>query len=787
MNSAIAAVDRYGNVTGISQGFVQIKAASIDDPTKFALFDVTVQSEISSHKEITLFSIEDAAGAINGTDILVNIPEGIDTSSLVASFNTTGKKASINGVPQISGMTPNDFTSPVVYTVTAADLTEKQYKVTVNKVSNKKDLIKFSLVNPSAEGKISSFLAARTIVPLNNGYYSITEHRDNSVALVVPDGSDLSSLTAAFETNGSKVYVNEVEQTSGVSVNDFSSPVIYRVMAQDGTYKDYIVTVYKNPADAVVTPYNEVTGKSMKYVAYSSQVLNPGDNLTAWYRYSNVNGARYWIAPKAFISDNVLVNGNYANINSDPTIQTVGDFDQRKVDLRQKMLANPEDSTYLNWPNIKTLMAQNIDFANSQSVDDAMRRLKENNIDPIVEMHFTDVAYTTEREKWQKSWQTWQMIYATVFYLSKHYGIYMFEGPNEPEQGIKEIADAATPQEREEAVQKLQLLLKIYSDAIRSAVNDANTINHNHLMPIFAAPTTSTANNDITKATLRGNRTDYHGTTVDFNIVDYFVKHLYTYRVNAFENDFEVLKQMMREHTPNGQLLPIIYTEFNYSGYANMKDMDMTFDDPDVIQAEASTWQSSMENGMYGMYQFKYAEKYNGQNRNFMHYQFDKPRDPAKNIALNKPVTTDSSDSTNIDKVVDGNAADGSAWISGSSTSHSFVIDLQSSQPIRFFAIDLGDAYYSTNLRAYTNIYGNFKLEYSEDQSSWTEIPESVVASNSVNTRSGNLESPITARYIKFTATTSKAQSIKVRDIFLSSDYGYFDIGGPLKSAEVTL
>lgn len=786
MNSAIAAVDRRGQVTGISPGTVQIKAASVDDPTKFALFHVTVQAEVSSDKELTAFSIGNAAGAINGTDIRVDIPEDTDTSGLIASFHTTGKTVSINGVPQISGITPNDFTSPVVYTVTAADLTEKSYTVTVNKVSSNKDLIQFSLIAPSVEGTIRSFLTARTIDPLDSGYYSITDHMDNSVALVVPDETDVRSLTADFETNGGKVYVNGVEQISGVSVNDFSSPVIYRVVAQDGTYKDYIVTVYKNPAEAVVTPYNEATGKSMKYVAYSSQVLNPGDNLTAWYRYSNVNGARYWIAPKTFISDNVMVNGNYANINSDPTIQTAADLDQRKADLRQKMRANPEDSTYLNWPAIKSLMARNIDLANSQSVDDAMRRLLENNIDPIVEMHFTDVAYATESEKWQKSWQTWQMIYATAFYLSNRYGIYLFEGPNEPEQGIKEIANAATPQEREEGVQKLQLLLKIYSDAIRSAVSDANAINQTDLTPIFAAPTTSTANNDITKATLRGNRTDYRGNTVDFNIVDYFVKHLYTYRVDTFENDFEMLKQMMREHTPDGQLLPILYTEFNYGSYANMKDSNLTFDDPDVVQAEASTWQSSMENGMYGMYQFKYAEKYNGQNRNFMHYQFDRPRDPAKNIALNKPVTTAGSDSANIEKVVDGNAADESAWISGSGTSHSFVIDLQSSLPIRFFAIDIGDAYYSTAQKAYTNIFGNFKLEYSEDQSSWTEIPESVVASNSVNTRSGNLESPITARYVRFTATTSNAQSVKVRDIFLSSDYGYFDIGGPLKSAEVT-
>lgn len=50
-------------------------------------------------------------------------------------------------------------------------------------------------------------------------------------------------LVMSFETNGSKVTVNDVEQVSGKTVNDFSVPVKYKVHSGSGTTKEYIVSV----------------------------------------------------------------------------------------------------------------------------------------------------------------------------------------------------------------------------------------------------------------------------------------------------------------------------------------------------------------------------------------------------------------------------------------------------------------------------------------------------------------------------------------------------------------
>lgn len=51
------------------------------------------------------------------------------------------------------------------------------------------------------------------------------------------------ALTATFSTTGARVTVGGIEQVSGVTVNDFTNPVRYRVSAEDGSVHDYTVRV----------------------------------------------------------------------------------------------------------------------------------------------------------------------------------------------------------------------------------------------------------------------------------------------------------------------------------------------------------------------------------------------------------------------------------------------------------------------------------------------------------------------------------------------------------------
>ena len=97
-----------------------------------------------SAKDITAFSFtnddnsaltQDVHAAIYGTNILATVPNGVDRRALVATFATTGQTVRVGPTAQTSGVTENNFTGQVTYTVVAQDATEKNYRVTVNEAA----------------------------------------------------------------------------------------------------------------------------------------------------------------------------------------------------------------------------------------------------------------------------------------------------------------------------------------------------------------------------------------------------------------------------------------------------------------------------------------------------------------------------------------------------------------------------------------------------------------------------------------------------------------------------
>lgn len=92
---------------------------------------------LNSDKSIAEYSLEVAPGTLvagtidqSAMTISVIVPEGTDVTALVATFTTTGVSVKVGTTVQESGVTPNDFTNPVVYTVTAANGTTATYTVT---------------------------------------------------------------------------------------------------------------------------------------------------------------------------------------------------------------------------------------------------------------------------------------------------------------------------------------------------------------------------------------------------------------------------------------------------------------------------------------------------------------------------------------------------------------------------------------------------------------------------------------------------------------------------------
>ena len=70
--------------------------------------------------------------AIQGSNISLFLPPGTNTGALIATFAVSGNATvTVNGVAQTSGTTPNNFTSPVTYTVTTPGGQPQNFSVSV--------------------------------------------------------------------------------------------------------------------------------------------------------------------------------------------------------------------------------------------------------------------------------------------------------------------------------------------------------------------------------------------------------------------------------------------------------------------------------------------------------------------------------------------------------------------------------------------------------------------------------------------------------------------------------
>ena len=101
--------------------------------------------------------------------------------------------------------------------------------VEVGKKSNKNELINFSILNPFSKGTIT----------------------DTNCVIKVPNSTDLTKLVSEFVISPlAKAYVSNYEQTSGVTKNNFTNSVVYEIMAENGSFKKYLVTVIEDKATA---------------------------------------------------------------------------------------------------------------------------------------------------------------------------------------------------------------------------------------------------------------------------------------------------------------------------------------------------------------------------------------------------------------------------------------------------------------------------------------------------------------------------------------------------------
>jgi len=232
-NSAHVEVNGIVQASGVTVNdfskSVQYKVLAENGTSK--VYTVVVNVAPSGLKSITSFSLNGVSGKIDeaaGT-ISVELPPRTSRSAMKAAFDTAGKSVKVGEIVQKSGETVNDFSIPVKYTVIAEDLSVKEYTVTTTVLKDtSKEMASFGF-------KASDNSSLNTDV---NGSIS-----GNTIKLELPFGSSADGLKASFATSGESVNINGAAQQSGITVNNFSSPVEYTVVAENGDRNNYIVTV----------------------------------------------------------------------------------------------------------------------------------------------------------------------------------------------------------------------------------------------------------------------------------------------------------------------------------------------------------------------------------------------------------------------------------------------------------------------------------------------------------------------------------------------------------------
>ncbi|MGA2781693.1 MAG: hypothetical protein ABSF13_07205 [Smithella sp.] len=231
----------------------------------------SIPALLSSENSITAFNIVSPVAATGVIDesthtIAITVPYGTDVTALVATFTTTGVTVYANSFVQQSGITTNNFTNSVVYTVWSADNHLQDYTVTV------------TVASLSAKAITAFTFPTSTATTINEVTHTIT--------VIVLLGTDLTTLVPTITHTGASI-----NPVSGVA-QDFTSPVTYTVTAADSTTQDYIVIAVENRIMFFSSNWGETLSPQTGSIRITNDINSLADEAIATPRIitgSNVN------------------------------------------------------------------------------------------------------------------------------------------------------------------------------------------------------------------------------------------------------------------------------------------------------------------------------------------------------------------------------------------------------------------------------------------------------------------------------------------------------------------
>ncbi|HEX8524418.1 MAG TPA: DNRLRE domain-containing protein [Tepidisphaeraceae bacterium] len=344
-------------------------------------------------------------------------------------------------------------------------------------------------------------------------------------------------------------------------------------------------------APATITATNAQVGVTPRFMGYNMGHYMPGSNTSAWTQYSGINAFRYWASPGDYEpTDDAAPFGD--------GVTSLTTFDNRKNLLRADLRGNPASNTYVNWTYFNTKFNATQSGRNKATLNYPLSELQKMGADVVMQITRSN-ASSYQIADWGGKWEQWQHYYAMAFYAAKNYDVQRYQMYNEP--------DLDTDLPRAEWVQRLQLA----SDAVKSAIEDVNTMTGKKLSWSMYAPVAGDQDGTVDtwgKDALVANRTDYGGRPTSYDIFDTYDVHRYNSLGSSFISDQGLFDSKIPVYNASGKNLPVTYTEFNRYSSGSFSKRSDNLDTPLIAAEFGSIIPGAMSQDVKGMYAFKFSQ-----------------------------------------------------------------------------------------------------------------------------------------------------------------------------------
>lgn len=240
----------------------------IGTPTNPYIFDYHT---LNAEAEIINFSFAEQIASANINNIQhtveIEVADTANLENLTANFTLSNQAvAYVNDSLQESGITTNDFSTTVIYTVFSEDgLTEQEWQIFVDQdtLNTEAQIIDFSFTEQINSATINT--------------------QTNNIYIDINANANINSLIASFTlSENAQTYVNEILQESNLTINNFELPIVYKVISEDSLTEKYwtvivsqaTTNIENNNKENQLTIFPNPSKKQLSIVNYKLPITN---------------------------------------------------------------------------------------------------------------------------------------------------------------------------------------------------------------------------------------------------------------------------------------------------------------------------------------------------------------------------------------------------------------------------------------------------------------------------------------------------------------------------------